>query len=181
MGFKYQITDREGIYFVTITVVDWIDVFTRRELAEIVIDSLSYCQQNKGLILYAWCLMPSHLHLIISEQQNQNLSDIIRDFKKHTSKQIVSEIAKINESREWMLNRFKFLGSINPKIILAKFWRDGYHPILLESNRFLEQKLNYIHENPVESGLVTEPQYYNYSSAVNYAGGIGLLEVVFLE
>ena len=80
-----------------------------------------------------------------------------------------------------MLNRFKFLGSINPKITLAKFWRDGYHPILLESNRFLEQKLNYIHENPVVSGLVTEPQYYNYSSAVNYAGGIGLLEVVFLE
>lgn len=184
MAFKYTITDKQGIYFMTTTVVNWIDVFTRAELADEIIKSLAYCQKAKGLNIYAWCLMPSHLHLIASAREGFHLADIMRDFKKFTSKKVVKTIQEINESRrDWLLDKFEFAGRWNPKIEGFKFWQDGYHPILLESNHFLEQKLNYLHENPVVAGLVFEPYHYRYSSAIDYSDdkAKGLLEVLYLD
>ncbi|WP_379085598.1 transposase [Pedobacter sp. UC225_65] len=181
MAFKYQVTDQDGIYFITTTVVAWIDVFTRKELAEVVIDSLAYCQKEKGLNIYAWCLMPSHLHMIVSATEEKNLSDIIRDFKKFTAKRIIATLKEINESRTWMLNKFQFAAMIHPKNKDHKFWQDGFHPIILYGNDFMEQKLDYIHQNLVEANMVSEPACYVYSSAVDYCGGKGLLEIVFLE
>ena len=119
----YVIRDQNIPHFITITIVDWIDVFTRKELAEIIVDSLRYCQKEKGLLLYSWCLMPSHLHLIVSAADGKSISDIMRDFKKFTSKKIVQTIQTINESRkEWMLDKFEFAGRWNPKIENYKFW-----------------------------------------------------------
>jgi len=180
MAFKYSVTDQNDIYFITTTVVGWIDAFTRKELAHVIIESLQYCQREKGLIIYAWCLMPSHLHMIVSAKEGKNLSDIMRDLKKFTSKRIIKTIKEINESREWLLNRFAFAAKINTKTEDYKFWQDGFHPIALYSNEFKDQKLDYIHNNPVESGIVSEPEHYNYSSAINYSGGLGLIEVVYL-
>lgn len=133
MGFKYTITSNEK-YFLTLTVIDWIDTFTRKELCEVVTDSLKYCQKHKGLQIYAWCLMPSHLHLVVSkENEKDNLSDIMRDFKKYTSKLIVKTVTEIAESRKkWLLNHFGFAGKIDPKIKYYKFWQDGLHPIELK-------------------------------------------------
>ena len=180
MAFKYSVTDQNDIYFVTTTVVGWIDAFTRKELAYVVIESLKYCQREKGLIIYAWCLMPSHLHMIISAEEGKNLSDIMRDLKKFTSKQIILTLKEINESRDWLLDKFAFAAKINVKTKDYKFWQDGFHPIALYSNEFKDQKLDYIHNNPVESGMVYEPEHYQYSSAINYSGGLGLLEIVYL-
>lgn len=180
MGFKYKVADDNGIYFITTTVVNWIDAFTRRELADVIVESLKYCQKEKGLIIYAWCLMPSHLHMLVSAKEGQNLSDIMRDFKKFTSKKIVLTIKEINESRDWLLNKFAFAAKINSKSDQFKFWQDGFHPISLETNLFKEQKLNYTHYNPVEAGIVYESEHYVYSSAINYSGGVGLIEVVYL-
>ncbi|MVN22058.1 REP-associated tyrosine transposase [Mucilaginibacter arboris] len=175
MGFKYKVSNN-GIYFMTVTVIDWIDVFTRKELAEIVIESLKYCQKEKGLVLYAWCLMPSHLHLIASAEENTKLSDILRDFKKFTSKSIVAVIKEINESRkEWLLDKFEFAGRTNFKNKEYKFWQDGFHPIELDTNAMMGQKLDYLHYNPVAAGIVYEPEHYVYSSAINYAGQQGLI------
>jgi putative transposase len=180
MSNKYVINS-DNLYFLTSTVIGWIDVFTRKELSIIVIDSLKYCQREKGLVLYAWCLMPSHLHLIARAESGNSLSDIMRDFKKFTSKKIVKEISVINESRqEWLLDKFEFAGRINPKIKENKFWQDGLHPICLETNKFMEQKMNYIHNNPAEAGFVYEPEHYVYSSAINYSGGKGLIDVEFI-
>ncbi|MDQ7948046.1 MAG: transposase [Pedobacter sp.] len=180
MAFKYRVYDKQGLYFITTTVVDWIDVFTRKELAFVVIDSLAYCQQQKGLVIYAWCLMPNHLHMIIGSKENINISDIMRDFKKFTAKKVIETIRSIRESRTWMINKFEFAARIHAKSDQYKFWRDGFHPILLESSYFTAQKLDYIHQNPVKAGLVTQEEYYQYSSAIDYFGGKGLLEVVLL-
>ena len=109
MGFKYAIRS-DKLHFLTHTIVDWIDVFTRWELAKIVVDSLNHCIEKRGLELYGWCLMPSHLHMIArtSETAEDNLSEIMRDFKKFISKKIVARIPDINESRkEWLLEHFK--------------------------------------------------------------------------
>lgn len=183
MGFKYKADNPEGIYFTTSTVVQWIDVFTRRELQEVVIYSLKYCQREKGLIIFSWSLMPSHLHLIAAADSEKNsLTDIIRDFKKYTSKQLVKTISEINESRRnWLLNAFEFAGRYNPKVKEYKVWQDGYHPEELITNRFMDQKVDYVHFNAVIAGFVNEPHHYALSSAIDYAGGKGLINVEFLE
>src|SRR5271166_6491223 len=91
MGYSYKITEQKGLYFVTFTVKDWIDIFTRNEYKQIVVDSLNFCIDKKGLEVYAWVIMTNHIHLIISSAK-EDLSDIIRDFKKFTSTKLVEAI-----------------------------------------------------------------------------------------
>ena len=180
MGLKNEIYPGYQ-YYLTMTVVDWVDIFTRPHYRHIIVDALRYCQQYKGLQLHAWCLMSNHLHLIASAQEGINLSDILRDFKKFTSKRVVAAMSEINESRrKWMYNRFEYAGRYNPKIKNFKFWQDGNEAKEIHTNHFLEQKLAYIHRNPVAAEIVEEPEHYLYSSARDYAGRPGLLEVMLL-
>ncbi len=169
-------------YFITTTVTDWIDVFTRPAYKDIVVDSLRYCQRNKGLKVYAWVLMTNHLHIIASATQNCTLADIMRDFKKFTAKRLLTEIANNQqESRsEWMLRRFGFAGANRKEPGSFCLWQQGYHPELLHSRDFYLQKLNYIHNNPVKQAIVAQPEHYLYSSAIDYAGGKGLLDVTII-
>ena len=164
------------------TVVDWIDVFTRKNHKIALIESMQYCQKNKGLEIFAWCLMPSHLHMIVRGAEGFVLSDILRDFKRHTSKTIVEQIMEEPESRrEWMLSNFKKAADENAKNNKYKFWQDGNHPVQLYSAGFTKQKIDYIHNNPVEEMLSETPWEYLYSSAKNYAGMKGLIEVMVIE
>ncbi|MDB5156580.1 MAG: hypothetical protein JWR50_1287 [Mucilaginibacter sp.] len=184
MGFKYRITSDDELYFLTLTVVDWVDVFTRKEFCLDLIDSLNYCRQHKGLIIYAWCLMPSHLHMVVSVEPGTNrLSDIMRDFKKFTSKKIINSINEIAESRrDWLLRHFAYAGKFNPKIKNYQFWQEGLHPIELSTLKFIEQKINYIHQNPVEASMVYRAEDYVFSSAAQYSGEYNaLLPITLIE
>lgn len=181
MGMKNKISD-SYIYFLTLTVVDWVDVFTRPKYRYLIVESLTFCQQNKGLEIYGWCLMSNHLHLLAGAREGYNLSDILRDFKKHTSKQIIDLIKEMPESRrEWMLNRFEYAGKNDKKIKYYKFWQDGNEAKEIHTNKFLDEKLDYIHNNPVEAEIVQSPEDYLYSSAINYTGKKGLLDIVLAE
>ena len=103
MSDKYKIQDNDKAYFITMTIVGWVDVFTRKEQKLLIINSLKYCQENKGLVIFAYCLMPSHLQ-ICKADEGYNLSDILRDFKTYTSKQIINQVIEEPESRrEWIL------------------------------------------------------------------------------
>ena len=125
MGLNNKISEG-NVYFLTITVVDWVDVFTRPGYKHEIVNALRYCQQSKGLELYAWVIMSNHIHLIAGTKDGFNLSDILRDFKKYTSKKIVELIQTENESRkDWMLNRFEYAGRNDSKIKNFKFWQDG--------------------------------------------------------
>lgn len=167
-------------YFLTLTVVDWVDIFTRPSYKHIIIDSLNYCQKEKGLVLYAWCLMSNHLHLIAGTKENYHLADIIRDFKKFTSKAIVKAMKEYPESRrEWILDRFRFNAKFKKKVNF-KVWQDGNEAKEIHTEQFLLEKLNYIHNNPVVAEIVDNPVDYKYSSAVNYSDGKGLVEVVLV-
>ena len=168
------------LYFVTTTVVDWVDIFTRPKYKHIVIDSLAYCQQNKGLKIYAWVLMSNHLHMIVSVEGDYAIADVMRDFKKYTSKQVMAELQNdLQESRrEWMLDRFSFAAANDSKATCYKLWQDGYHPELLYTEEFYRQKLDYIHNNPVVQEIVAHPEDYLYSSARDYAGDKGLIRVM---
>jgi putative transposase len=107
----------------------------------------------------------------------------MRDFKKFTSKQIVETISEIAESRkDWLLRHFAYASKYNPKIKNYKFWRDGLHPIEVTSGKFIEQKINHIHQNPVEAGIVYSAEDYVLSSAAEYAvEHTGLLDVIVLN
>ena len=177
MSDKYKATD-DSAYFITITIVEWIDVFTRLKQRQDFIESLRYCQENKGLIIYAYCLMLNHVHLICQAEEENMLSSIIRDLKKHTSRQIIKNIEQETDSRkEWILSTFKKSCEHLKRKQQHKVWQNGYHAELISSNKFLYQKIDYIHMNPVEEGLVDEPEDYRFSSARNYAGLQSELEI----
>jgi putative transposase len=180
MGIKNKISNG-NVYFLTMTIINWIDIFTKPVYKHIIIDSLNYCIIEKGLLVYGWCLMTNHLHMIASADNDLNLSDIIRDFKKHTSKAISEEVKDSHDGRkEWLLNHFAFYGKIHPKKIQYKVWQDGNDSKEIDTNDLLIQKLNYIHNNPVKAEFVNEPHYYKYSSAADYADMKGLVKIIII-
>jgi putative transposase len=175
---NYFIKDQNAAYYLTFTIVDWIDVFTRKEYKTVIVDSLNYCIENKGLEVFAWCLMSNHIHLVCRVKEDSQISDIIRDFKKYTAKTILDKIIKEPESRrDWMLYRFEFAGKFDNRISKYRFWQDTNHAIQLDDNQLIEQKINYIHDNPVRAMIVSKQEEYLYSSACDYAGEKGLVNI----
>ena len=178
MGTKYKIHNQQGLYFLTFKVVGWIGVLTRKRYRDILINSLKYCQKNKGLRLYAYVIMSNHVHLVAAANEGYELSNILRDFKKFTAQQILKSIKEESENRrEWMLYLFEYFGKRNTNNRKYQFWGQDNHPIELWSEPVSGQKINYIHNNPVRAGLVAEPEHYLYSSASNYISGTGLIDV----
>lgn len=178
MSTKYTATDKDKAYFITITTVGWVDVFTRLNQKYIIINALDYCQRNKGLTIFAYCLMHSHLHLFCRADGDYSLSEIMRDFKKFTSKKIIQTIMDEPESRrEWMLDYFKKSCAHLKRSQNYKVWQDGYHAEEVYSNRWIKEKINYIHQNPVVEKIVSHVEDYYFSSARNYAGLDNDLEV----
>lgn len=179
MSGKYKAGEDTIPHFVTFTVVGWIDVFSRELYKEKLVESLKFCIQEKGLVVHAWIIMTNHVHLIISSNKNR-IADLVRDIKKYTSRQIVELIIQNpQESRkEWMLNIFSYAGKGNKANKNYQFWKQNYHPIELNTNEKLEQRLLYLHQNPVRSGLVWEAWHYKYSSPIDYCTTEnGLLEI----
>lgn len=168
----YRIVDQYGTYFLTFTIVGWVDLFTRKQCKQILINSLKYCINHKGLVLYAFVIMDSHIHLIASALESSNgLSGIIRDFKRATSKEILKWIKdNPRESRcDWLQMVFKYYGKYNDNNDTYQIWKQDNHPEQCIHPLFTLQKLNYIHYNPVVADIVDDPCDYKYSSARNYA------------
>jgi putative transposase len=143
------------------------------------LDSLGYCQKEKGLELYAWCIMTNHIHLIVGSIGEHEIQGIIRDFKKYTSVKLVQAIKDNHQEsrKKWILWLLKKLTEKSSKHQKYCFWQDGYHPIELSTNEIMQQKLDYVYLNPVKEGIVSEPEDYLCSSARDYAGIKGLLNI----
>lgn len=180
MSRSHKFHNPEGIYFVSFAVVFWFDVFTRREYKDILIDCLGYCQQNKGMEIYAFCIMTNHVHLIYKSTASIKPGEILRDFKRYTSNQLVKCIAENpKESRkELFLMSFKKAALNTSNVNKHQFWRHDNKPIELWSPSVIDEKINYIHQNPVIAGFVEQPHDYLYSSAKNYARELGVLNNV---
>ena len=181
---RYKIEDQNGLYFLTMTIVEWIDLFTRPVYKDIVIESLKYCQKEKGLVVSAYVIMPSHLHLILNTNNEKGLSNIIQDFKSYTANQILNYVKdkqKLESRREWLLNHFAFNARKNKRHSQHQIWQKDNHPIMLYSPKVIRQKLDYLHYNPVKDKIVSRPEEYVYSSASNYKDGSGILEVSVME
>ena len=164
MAFAYRIHDQHGTYFITCTVHQWVNVFTRTEYIDILLDSLKFCQTNKGLLIFGWVIMSNHIHLIVGTKK-EKLSDIIRDFKKFTASKVVQAIeTNSKESRKnWLLWLLK-------KDDAIWFWEEGYHGEEVRTKEFFDSKLRYIHLNPVRAGIVQKEEEYVWSSCADYYG-----------
>ena len=178
MSRNYKFHNQENIYFISFVVVYWLDVFIRPIYKDILVDSINYCIKEKGLVVHAWIIMSSHVHMIIGTR-DKNMQDIIRDLKKFTSKAIVKSIIDnpLESRKEWLVCMMEHAGKKNGNNIKYQFWQQHNKPIELNSNEMIQQKLEYLHNNPVKEGIVNEPYEYKYSSAVDYSGGKGMINV----
>lgn len=182
MSRNYKFHNPEGLYFISFAVVGWLDVFIRNEYKDILLDCLRFCQAKKGMEIHAWCLMTSHVHLVFRSIEGEKPELLIGDFKRFTSKALVKSIIENpQESRkEILLNCFKKEAEKSSNVTHYQFWRHDNKPIELWSNHVIQEKINYIHQNPVEAGLVFRAEDYVYSSAIDYAGEKGLLENIII-
>jgi len=176
MSERYRIWDQNKLYFLTLTVKNWTDIFINDDYKMIIVDSLKYCQEKKGLEIFGYCIMSTHIHLITRAQENYQLSDWLRDFKKFTSKAIIRKILEEKDSKKRALID-SFCNKETGKSKYS-FWQTGNHPVEISSNKFFDEKLDYIHNNPVEASFVERPEDYQFSSARNYAGLKSHLEIV---
>ncbi|WP_134145952.1 REP-associated tyrosine transposase [Flavobacterium sp. 270] len=169
MSRKYKFREKNSAYFISFATVHWIDVFTREAYFACIIESLEYCRKNKGMEIFGYCIMPSHLHIIFRSTFGDP-SGLLRDFKGFTSKKMVKIIEENPEEsrKDWMLWMFERAGKKNCNVEKKQFWQQHNHPIEIWSLKVFEQKLNYVHQNPVETGFVTDPIDWKYSSARNY-------------
>lgn len=184
MSTKYKFHDQERLYFITFAVVGWIDLFIRNEYRQVLLDSWQYCRKNKGLQIFGWCIMTSHIHMIIGTEKN-DMQDIVRDMKRHTSIALRKAIKEHPQEsrREWMLKFMENAGLNNNNNTGFQLWQQDNHPIELFTQKVTHQKLDYIHNNPVTAGFVESPEDYLYSSAKDYYGLESLLfpDIMLIE
>jgi putative transposase len=186
MSRKYKISDQEKLYFVTFTVIEWIDLFIRDEYRKIMIESIKYCQENKALEVYGYCIMTSHVHMIIGTNSIKTpLEGIIRDMKSYTSRKIREAMENSNivheSRREWILRMMYSAGKYNSNNNDFQLWQQHNQPIELNTNEMIDQRLEYIHLNPVAAGFVDQPEAWLYSSARDYSGTAkGLIDLMFI-
>jgi REP element-mobilizing transposase RayT len=136
---------------------------------------------KKGLDVYAWVIMTSHVHMIVGSH-GEPLAGIMRDMKAHTSKTLHDMLKEtVTESRkDWMLPMMVRTGIRNPNNRDFQLWQQEFYPKQLLTAEMAQQKLDYIHYNPVKAGFVAEPHHYLYSSAADYAGMPGLINIIHL-
>jgi REP element-mobilizing transposase RayT len=176
MRSRYTIKEPGGPYFLTCTVVQWLPLFTRKPYCDLLLDSLQFCRRHKGLKLQAYVIMDNHLHLVAA---GDKLTDLIRDFKSYTAKQIVSRLQQ--DQKTWVLNQLQYWKQSNKIRSDYQVWQEGFHPQQIVSEAMLRQKIEYLHHNPVRAGLVAQAEDWLYSSARDYAGGKGIIELDALE
>ncbi len=179
------------MYFATTSVVERDDVITRpvykdiivETMKDIIVDSLNFCVTHKGLVIYGWVLMTNHLHLLIGCDEEHSISDIIRDFKSFTSKEIYKAISQnTQESRKnWMLEKFKYEALCSNKHKGFMFWQEHTDIVEIFTYDFYMQKLNYIHQNPVKQGIVSKPEDYVYSSAYGFNTANAIIPIEQME
>lgn len=181
MSRKYKFHNPSAAYFVSFATVYWIDVFTREMYMIILAKSIDYCRKHKGMELFAYSFMPSHIHLIF-RSKDEKPAELLRDFKKFTAKKILSAIAENpQESRkEWLLWMFERAGKKMAIVEKYQFWQHHNQPIESWSTEVIKQKLDYIHSNPVKAGFVTQPTEWKYSSARNFAEEAPAFEIDYI-
>ena len=155
----------------TCTVLHWIPVFTRPDTVNILLDSLSHLC-GEGVKVYAYVILENHLHLVA---QSEQLDRDMARFKSYTAKQLIQYLHKQRITA--ILEQLEFYKKAHKNDRAYQFWQEGLHPEWIQNDAMMRQKIEYIHHNPVKRGYVDLPEHWRYSSARNYLGQEGLLEI----
>jgi putative transposase len=169
---RYQIADQGYPYFLTCTVVDWLPVFARPSAVDVVLDSFRFLQRERAVKLYAYVVMENHLHFI---GQSNRMKEWVSRFKSFTARQIIDRLHE--EGAVGLLDQLARAKKAHKTDREYQFWQEGSHPECISNEAIMKQKVGYIHWNPVRRGYVDAPEHWRYSSARNYAGLPGLIEV----
>lgn len=169
---RYKVYENQLPYFLTCTVVNWLPAFIKPNIAHIILESLSFLQNEKRLTLHAYVIMENHLHLIAAAD---DLAKEIANFKSYTAREII-DLLKATGQRALLQQLIRHKRE-HKRDRPYQFWQEGSHPKLIQGEAMLRQKLDYIHDNPVRRGYVDQPEHWRYSSARNYAREPGLIEV----
>ncbi len=169
---RYKIYGQTYPHFFTCTILHWLPIFTRQESVDIVLDSLRYLQKEENLKLYAYVILENHIHLIAN---SNNIDQSIRKFKSFTAKEILKLLHKENATT--ILDQLAFYKKAHKTTAEYQIWQESSQPKLIQSDAMMISKINYIHQNPVKRGYVDEAKYWRYSSARDYEGIDGLIEI----
>ncbi len=160
MRSRYTVRELNAAHFITCTVVEWLPLFTSAACCDIIVNSLLYCREHKGLVIYAWVILENHFHAIVAGPE---LSNTIRDLKKFTARQLIAQLA--TENRDWLLETLRWHCPEYRDNCDYRVWQEGFHPKAILSDAIMQQKLEYLHNNPIERGFVARPEHWRYSSA----------------
>ena len=158
---KYKIVDDFWCYFVTFSTIKWIRIFDYEEPRNIFINSVKFLQHSQGLQVHAYVIMPNHVHMIVSDKNkdNKRLKDVMTSLRSYSAKKII-EVIK-NKTPKFL----PILKKHNLKDRSLMLWQPGIWPKGIEFDEMYWQKIEYIHNNPVNAGLVELPEEWTYSSA----------------
>ena len=173
----------EACYFITFQTVDWVDVFIRPVYKQVIVHTLNHFIESKGLVVYAWCLMSNHLHLLAQTSNGASIADLEKEYNGFTTTKILEAIETEPEARrKWMLHQFE--NTLNNRVMVQQYqvWQNCNHPVLIDSRKknLLLEHFEYIHQTPVRDKIVDMPVEYKYSSARDYSGINGLVNIVKL-
>ena len=174
----------DSCYFLTLNIVDKIDLFVRPAYKQVIADALNHFVRTQGVHLYAWCLMSSHLHLVLRTKDGVAPAYFERDFKKYTTPALLKTIeVEMDLRREWMFHRFEAYGKSLHRLEKYHLWQNCSSPFRISSDqpRLLMERITHVHENPVREGIVDQPEAYLFSSARDYTGIHGLVAVKVVQ
>lgn len=169
---RYKIYEPTHPHFITCTVLHWIPIFTRTETTDIIFDSLKYLQKADNFKLYAYVILENHLHMIAS---SNDLAKSMESFKKYTARGIIELLKERNVTT--ILDQLTFYKKAHKEDRKYQLWQEGIAPKLIQNDAMMIERINYIHQNPIKRGYVDEAKHWRYSSARDYEGDIGLIEV----
>ncbi|OCX54696.1 hypothetical protein BEL04_10755 [Mucilaginibacter sp. PPCGB 2223] len=153
--------------FFTATILNWQKLLIEDDFKDIIIDSLLYLKKEGSIVIYAFVIMPNHLHLIWQIQDGYKRGSIQLRFLKYTAQKMKFRLIDTQDTR---LNKFK----VNSTDREYQFWERNSLSVDLWTPTVLVQKLDYIHSNPLQDKwqLAELPEQYKYSSANFYETGI---------
>jgi len=168
---RYKITQVDATHFVTLTVLHWIPVFTRPQTVDILLESLRFLMKD-GLKVHAYVILENHLHLIV---QSPRLDKDMARFKSFTARKLLAYLEQHHVKT--ILEQLAFYKKAHKTDRQYQFWQEGIHPELIQNEAMMLQKIEYIHHNPVKRGYVDQAVHWRYSSARNYEGEVGLIDI----
>ena len=169
---RYKIYEPTYPHFITCTILHWIPIFTRVESTNIIFESLRYLQKTDNLKIYAYVILENHLHVVAS---SDDIGKSMKKFKAFTAKEILKLLQRENVTT--ILEQLAFYKKAHKKDATYQLWQEGIQPKLIVNDKMMIDRINYIHNNPLKRGYIDEAKHWRYSSARDYEGVDGLLDV----